>query len=197
MALGYVAWDWTPGISYRASSSCWNHLRLASFRPWEPGHLGAGHRHGQRVSPVLHAETHVVKVGELAGLGQLLDPAVMPQREHPVVQGRVVGCRDARLDARDRLARLQAEAPDVTQRPDLPAVPGRAMGVGRVLDQLDVGPVHDVEEPVHVGGVAVGVGDDDGARLRRDSRPDVGRVRTVGVGVHVAEYRRRAAVKDG
>src|SRR5439155_14265764 len=87
---------------------------------------------GIHVRPILEAEADVIG-GEGALRLAVLEPAVVPEHEHPIEEERVVGHGDPRLAAADSLHALQAEAADVSPRTDrAPAIAG-AVRVRAVL----------------------------------------------------------------
>ena len=129
----------------------------------EPFQARAGESDAQRVGAVFDAQADASQSAQRVGLEQLVDASVVAQRRHAVVEVGIVRDGDSRLDAADRFAGLHAEAADVSDRSDLLAAPACPMRVRGVLDQRDVGSVHDVEQRVQVGRVAVDVGGHDGA----------------------------------
>ena len=161
----------------------------------EPFQARAGESDAQRVGAVFHAQADASQSAQRVGLEQLVDASVVAQRRHAVVQVRVVRDRDSRLDAADRFAGLHAEAADVSDRSDLLAAPACSMRVRGVLDQRDVGSVHQVQQLVQFGRVAVDVGGDDGAGAVRDFAAYVGRIDAERLRVGVGEHGRRAAVQ--
>ena len=145
--------------------------------------------------PILEAEADVIG-GEGALRLAVLQPAVVPEHEHPIEEEGVVGHGDPRLAAADGLHALQAEAADVSPRTDrAPAIAG-AVRVRAVLDQGHAVATRDVGEPVHRRRIAPHVHDADRPGAGRDAALHVVGIRGEGAGVDVAERRRAAALED-
>jgi hypothetical protein len=120
--------------------------------------------------------------------------AVVREREHPLVEGVVVGHEHAPFTGRDSLGAVEGEGAEGAERAGPPAAPLRADRLGRVLDHRDAAAAADVEQGVHVAEVAVEVDGDDRLRPWADRGLRPLRIDAPGVGEHVDEHRRRAEI---
>ena len=118
----------------------------------------------------------------------------LPHARHEVgVRGRDHSCVAAGPEV---LGRIEAEAGGVAQRPGPSAVPFRAVGLGRVLEDREPVPAGDLVDGGHVRRVAIEMDGDDELRAGRDRRLEPLRVHGVSPGIDVDEDRRGPHEED-
>ena len=124
--------------------------------------------------------------------------APVAQLAHPSGEGGIVGdCAAAFAAGAKVLAWVEAEAADRANRACAPALPGRAMRLGGVLDDLQAMLRGDRHDGVHVGHATVQVDGDNGLGARRDRALDGRRVDVPGERIGIDQHWRRAGVADG
>lgn len=134
-------------------------------------------------------------------------PALVHEQPHTAGQSRVVGQRQAAVARSDVLVLLKAEAGDVADGAQQPALPVLAEpGLCAVLDEDERVPVADRAQRADVRGRAEEMYGDDGLGARGERRLDRARVEVPVAGAYVGEHharllgqhrRDRAEVRDG
>jgi len=124
---------------------------------------------------------------DVAGRSLLATDVV--QQPGPVGEDVVVGDERSALAGRERLRLPEAERARVAERPDLPAAPLAALGVGRVLDEKEIALADRLEQLVHRHRVAREVDADHTDGPLGDDLAEVIDVEIVRLGIGVDEAR--------
>ena len=153
----------------------------------------AGHRHGQRVHPVVVAVAGGDE-GSVLVAGDLGDGAAdeMTEQVGPLHHLAVVGDEGAALTAADHLGGAQAERGDVALRAGAVSLVGGAERQRDVFHDLEVVLSGDVQDGVHLDRMAELVGHHDRLRPGGHAAADVVGVDVARVGLAVGEHRHRA-----
>ena len=151
------------------------------------------------VSTTLHAgKGHVVVFLQIVGVHILLVVALVVQvSQGAVVVFLVVSDQDAQLTAGEALAAHQRHAGDVAEGTQLLALVHTALGVGNILDDLQIVLLGEGHDGIHVSGIAAVMHHDDSLGPGAEAALQVVGVQIHGVGLHIGKYHGSAQVLGG
>ena len=168
------------------------------LRPHQRCHHFVASIHGAHANRFLHPiaiqrTLRVVAAGVRQG-ERLAEAAGILRR---LGQCPVVGHEQTAFPSCQALAGLKRKGTGCSQGPDRPASIGRAMSLGRVLEQPQPMAASDGADGVQVRGAAVDVDRHHGSRPRRDLRREPRGIEAAGLGIDIHEDRHRPLEDHG